>query len=78
MRPASSSFSHFCFVLHQHPMRVRRKMRLMVVTVGPLSLLPPDPIITRSLIRRRILSSAIQEEGVACVGWVGFRCGQGV
>lgn len=46
--------------------------------VGPLSFFPPYPIITRSIIRRRILSITVQAEGVACVGWIRFRCGKSV
>ena len=50
----------------------------MFAVVGSLSLLALDPIVTRSLFRCRVLGSAFQAEGVACVGWLGFRCWEGL
>jgi hypothetical protein len=46
--------------------------------VGSLPLLPPDPVVTRSVLRRRLLGPAVQEESVACVGGVGVRCWKSV
>lgn len=46
--------------------------------VGSLSLLALDPIVPRSFFRCRVLGSAFQAEGVACVGWAGFRCWEGL
>jgi hypothetical protein len=46
--------------------------------VGSLPLLPPDPLHTRSLLRRRIFSPSIQTEGMASVCRPWFRSWKGI
>lgn len=46
--------------------------------VGPRHLLHAHPLLARPRLRCRLLRSSVQATGVACVGWSGFRCWQGV
>jgi hypothetical protein len=55
------------------------KLETMLTTpVGPLPLLPPNPLITRPFLRRRFLSPHLQAPSVACVCWIGLWCRTGV
>jgi hypothetical protein len=48
------------------------------VVVGSVSLVTPDPLLDRPVLRRRLLGPGVQAESLARVGRPGLRCGEGV
>lgn len=46
--------------------------------MGSVSLVTPDPLLDRPVLRRRLLGPGVQAESLARVGRPGLRCGEGV